>query len=59
MLPSEVRVRARALRDAAKHLVKQSQRDNADVLVREAETVLSEAQQALRAAMSRRTQTQG
>lgn len=39
MLPAEVRRRARALRDAAQHLVKQSRqlRDQADMLIREAE----------------------
>jgi hypothetical protein len=57
MLPSEVRLRARALREAAQRLVKQTQevRDNADVLVREAEAALFESQQALRAAMSKRS----
>jgi DNA-directed RNA polymerase subunit RPC12/RpoP len=42
MLPAEVRRRARALRDAAQHLVKQSRqlRDQADVLIREAETAV-------------------
>src|SRR5215475_6094893 len=39
MLPSEVQLRARAVREAAQRLVKESQqlRDNADVLIREAE----------------------
>jgi hypothetical protein len=56
MLPSEVRRRAQAVRGAAQHLVKQGQqaRDRADVLVREAEALLFEGQQALRAAMARR-----
>ena len=55
-LPSEVRLRARAVREASQHLVKQSQelRDNAAVLIREAEVALFESQQALRAAMARR-----
>lgn len=55
MLPSEVRLRARAVREAAQHLVKQSQelRDNADVLIREAEAALFESQQALGAAVRR------
>ena len=56
MLPSEVRHRARAVREAAQCLVKRTQelRDNADVLIREAEAALFESQQALRAAMSKR-----
>jgi hypothetical protein len=56
MLPPEVRLRARALREAAQRLVKQTQdvRDNADVLIREAEAALFESQQALHAAMSKR-----
>ena len=56
MLPSEVRLRTRAVREAAQRLVKQSQelRDNADVLIREAEAALFESQQALRAAMRKR-----
>ena len=39
MLPSEVRLRAQVMREAAQRLVKQSQelKDNADVLIREAE----------------------
>src|SRR5215813_3028520 len=42
LLPAEVRRRAQEARDAARHLVKQSQqlRDNADVLIREAEAAL-------------------
>ena len=56
-LPSEVRLMAQAVRQAAQHLVKQSQqaRDRADVLIREAEALLFERQRALREVMSRRT----
>ena len=56
MLPSEVRLRTRAVREAAQCLVKRTQelRDNADVLIREAEAALFESQQALRAAMRKR-----
>src|SRR5262245_11043437 len=57
MLPAEVRLKAQAVREAAQHLVKESQqaRDRSDVLIREAEALLFEAQRALREAMSRRT----
>jgi hypothetical protein len=56
MLPSEVRLRAQAVREAAQHLVKESQqlRDRSDVLIREAEAALFEKQRALREAMSKR-----
>jgi hypothetical protein len=56
MLPTEVRRRAHEVRDAARHLVKQSQqlRDWSEVLIREAEANLFERQRALREAMSRR-----
>ena len=56
MLPSEVRHRAKEVREAAQHLVKQSQQaiDKADVLIREAEAHLFERQHALRTAMARR-----
>jgi len=56
MLPSEVRLRARTLREAVQRLVKQRQElsDNSDVLIRQAEAALFESQQALRAAMSKR-----
>jgi hypothetical protein len=59
MLPSEVRLRAQAVREAAQRLVKQSQElvDNADIPIREAETALFVSRQALRAAMRRRTQS--
>src|SRR5262245_38127133 len=55
MLPSEVRLRAQAVREAAQQLVKESQqlRDRSDVLIREAEAALFESQQALHAAMRR------
>src|SRR5215475_12199062 len=57
MLPSEVRLRAQAVREAAQQLVKESQqlRDKADVLIREAEAALVERQRALREVMARRT----
>ena len=57
MLPAEMRRRAQAVREAAQHLVKQSQllSDKADVLIREAEAALFESQRALREAISRRT----
>src|SRR5262249_2635345 len=50
MLPAEVRRRAQEARDAARHLVKQSQqlRDNADVLIREAEAALHALRATLR-----------
>jgi hypothetical protein len=54
--PSEVRLKAQAVREAAQRLVKQSQqaRDRSDVLIQEAEALLFERQQALRA-MAKRT----
>jgi len=57
ILPAEVRQRAREVRAAAQHLVKQAQqlRDKSDVLIREAEAALFGRQRALRDAMSRRT----
>jgi len=56
MLPSEVRLKAHAVREAAQRLVKESRqaRDPSDVLIREAEATLFECQRALREAMSRR-----
>ena len=56
MLPSEVRLRAQAVREAAQRLVKESQqaRDRSDVLAREAEAMLFEKQRALRETMSKR-----
>ena len=57
MLPNEVQLRARAVREAAQRLVKEGQelRDNADVLIREAEAALFESRKALHAAMSKRS----
>jgi hypothetical protein len=57
MLPSEIRLRAQAVREAAPHLVKETQQlsDRSDVLIREAEAALFESQRALREAMSKRT----
>src|SRR5215831_10743669 len=57
MLPAEVRLKAQAVREAAQHLVKESQqlRDRSDVLIREAEAALFERQRALREVMARRT----
>lgn len=59
MLPAEVRRRAKAVREAAQHLVKRSQelRDAADVLIREAEAALLARQRELREAMARRIQS--
>jgi hypothetical protein len=59
MLPSEIRLRAQAVREAAQRLVNESQqvRDRSDVLIREAEIALFEKQRALREAMSKRTAT--
>jgi len=57
MLPAEVRLRAQQVREAAQHLVKESQqlRDRSDVLIREAEAALFQTRRDLREAMSRRT----
>ena len=59
MLPSEIRLRAQAVREAAQRLVKEIQQlsDRSDVLIREAESALLEKQRALREAMSKRTVT--
>src|SRR5262249_31240961 len=56
MLPSEVRLRAQAVREAAQRLVKEAQqlRDTSDVLIREAEAALFKSRRALREAMSKR-----
>src|SRR5262245_11423799 len=56
MLPAEIRRRAQEVREAAQHLVKESQqlRDRSDILIREAEAALFERQRVLREAMSRR-----
>ena len=57
MLPSEVRLRAQAVREAAQRLVKEAQqlRDTSDLLIREAEARLFESQRRLREEMSKRT----
>ena len=59
MLPSEIRLRVQAVREAAQRLVKEIQQlsDRSDVLIREAESALLEKQRALREAMSKRTVT--
>jgi hypothetical protein len=59
MLPSDVRLRAQAVREAAQRLVKETQQlaDRSDVLIRDAEIALFEKQRALREAMSKRTAT--
>jgi hypothetical protein len=57
MLPSEIRLTAQAVREAAQRLVKETQqlRDTSDVLIREAEATLFKSHCALREAMSKRT----
>ncbi len=57
-LPSQLRLRARAVQEAAQCLVKhwQEARDRSDVLIREAEAKLFERQRALREALSRSVQ---
>jgi hypothetical protein len=57
MLPSEIRLRAQAVREAAQSLLRRSEqfRDNSDALIVEAEAALFEMQRALREAMSKRT----
>src|SRR5262245_46271336 len=57
LLPSEVRRRAHAVREASQRLVKESRQlhDRSDVLIREAEAALFESQRALREVMSKRT----
>jgi hypothetical protein len=57
MLPSAVRLRAQEVREAARHLVKETHqaRDRSEVLIREAEAELFRSQRALREAMSKRT----
>jgi len=56
MLPSDVRLTAQAVREAAQRLVKESQqlRDTSVVLIREAEAALFESQRDLREVMSKR-----
>ena len=58
MLPTEILLKAQAVREAAQRLVKQSQKlvEDVDVRIQEAEAALFEAQQAFRAAMRKRTQ---
>ena len=55
-LGPEISAKVQQVRDAAQRLIKQSQQlcDDADVLIREAEANLVEAQKALRALMARR-----
>ena len=55
MMPSKVRLRAKAVRKASLHLVKEGRqlRDRSDIRIREAEAALFERQRALREAMSR------
>jgi galactokinase len=57
MLPAEIRRRAQEVREAAQHLVKESQqlRDTSDVLIRDAEAALFARLRSLREAMSQRT----
>jgi hypothetical protein len=57
MLPSEIRFRAQAVREASQRLVKCAQelRDKPDVLIREVEAALFESRKALHAAMSKRS----
>jgi hypothetical protein len=59
MLPQEVQLRARAVREAAQLLVKRTQEAtnnaDADILIREAEAALLESRKALHAAMSKRS----
>jgi metal-responsive CopG/Arc/MetJ family transcriptional regulator len=54
-VPTELRQRAEALREAAQHLVKQSQQlhDRAGVLILQAEAELRERRKALRDAMAK------
>jgi len=49
MLPAEVRRRAQALREAARHLVKEGHqlRDKAEVLIQEAEAAVEETRRGL------------
>jgi hypothetical protein len=56
LLPSEIRLKVQAVREAAQRLVKESQElcDTSDVLTREAVTLFA-SQRALREAMSKRT----
>jgi hypothetical protein len=53
MLPSELRLRAQAVREAAQRLMKESQELRDTSLIREAEATLFESQRALRKAMAK------
>jgi len=55
MLPIEIRSKAQALREAARHLVKESQqlRDASAVLILEAEAALKRRLDALREALNK------
>ena len=55
-LPTAIRFRAQALRDAAQRLVKESQQlhDRSDLLIREAEAALFRAQRALHEAVPKK-----
>jgi len=59
VLPDEIQRRAQEVRDAAQMLIKRSQElvDTSDVLIRAAESHLFARQQALRAAMAKRSRT--
>ena len=59
VLPDEIQRRAQEVRDAAQMLIKRSQElvDTSDVLIRTAEAHLFARQQALRAAMAKRSRT--
>ena len=59
VLPAEIQQHAQEVREAARILVKRSQEliDTSDVLIREAEAYLFARQQALRAAMAKRSKT--
>ena len=56
VLPSEIKLKAQAVRESARRLIKQSQQlaDSSDLLIREAEAMLFAHQQMLRDAMRRR-----
>lgn len=59
ILPSEIRLKAQAVRESAQQLIKRSQQlaDSSDLLIREAEAMLFAHQQILRDAMRRRITT--
>jgi hypothetical protein len=56
LLPDEIRRQAREVREMARRLVKESTqlRDTSDVLIRQLEAALLQAQQTLKAVMARR-----